>query len=66
MHSKPMSETEGKFSTPEPDKYYCQKCGQVTATCRKWESSCGGYGDWKYECQNPTCGHSWWVEGPDS
>lgn len=64
MHTKPMAETEGTFRAPEPTKYTCRKCGKREATCATWDSSCGGYEDDKYTCG--ACGHSWWVEGPDS
>jgi RecJ-like exonuclease len=43
----------------------CPKCsvpGQIE--WRGWESSCGGYDDYKYRCN--ACGHTWWVEGPDA
>jgi hypothetical protein len=65
MHTKPMSEGEGTFrpTTPEPE-IECRKCkkiGGVSSRC--WDSSCGGYEDYKLTC---TCGHSWWEEGPDS
>jgi predicted SprT family Zn-dependent metalloprotease len=64
MHTKEMSEFDGDFSPPSEEKYTCYKCKQKAVTCQKWESSCGGYEDYKYECK--ACGHSWWVEGPDS
>lgn len=66
MHTKPMSESEGAFKEPEPERFTCRKCQQQTATCRTWESSCGGYEDYKYECQDPMCKHVWWVDGIDS
>lgn len=66
MHTGPMSELDGDFSEPEKEKYVCHKCGQKSATCKVWESSCGGYEDYKYECQNKDCKHSWWVDGIDS
>lgn len=66
MHSTNMPESAGAFGTPEQELYECLKCNQKTATCKSWESSCGGYEDYKYECQNPECKHSWWVEGIDS
>lgn len=64
MHTGPMDEHEGKLSTPEAKKYVCQKCGKTEMTCRTWESSCGGYEDYKYTCG--ACGHVRWVDGIDS
>lgn len=65
-HMKPMAEHEGTFRAASEKKYDCPKCKQTTVTCRVWDSSCGGYEDYKYECQNPDCKHSWWVDGPDA
>lgn len=64
MHNKPMSELSGTFSPPEEEKYCCRKCEQREAICRMWESSCGGYEDYKYVCL--ACNYTWWVEGADS
>lgn len=68
MHTKPMSETDGTFTdkrgTPCPETK-CHKCDQAGAVmCKVWESSCGGYEDYKYTCGN--CGHVWWIDGIDS
>lgn len=47
-----------------PD-FKCQKCKQNDKlTCHVWDSSCGGYTDYHYECGD--CGHSWWYEGADA
>lgn len=59
-----MSEHEGTLSKPEEKKYECRKCGAIEATCQEWDSSCGGYTDYKYTCG--ACGHVRWVEGSDS
>lgn len=43
----------------------CRKCGEPGGVeVREWESSCGGYEDYKYRCNN--CNQSWWIEGPDA
>lgn len=64
MHTKPMSETEGTFSPPKVASCSCPKCKGGPVQYEVWESSCGGYEDYKYTCQS--CGHTWWVEGIDS
>lgn len=66
MHTKPMPESAGTFRKPEQQKYICRRCLKTTAACRMWESSCGGYEDYKYECQDKACGYEWWVDGIDS
>lgn len=63
MHTKSMSETEGEFTDDKRSDRPCGKCGGVVR-CRVWESSCGGYEDYKYTCTK--CGQSWWVDGVDS
>jgi len=65
MH-KEMSEYEGVFQKSSSCFYKCIKCGKNTATYEVWESSCGGYEDYKYTCQNPECKHVWWIDGIDS
>lgn len=59
-----MADSDGIFSE-EKGKHECRKCKKKTATCKSWDSSCGGYADYKYTCQDPECGHHWWVDGPD-
>lgn len=66
MHDKTYDDSKGTLSEPEPKKYTCIRCRQNTATCQEWESSCGGYEDYKYTCHNPDCGHVWWIDGPDA
>ena len=66
MHTNFLPDSAGIFGAPEIKLYNCRKCGQKTATCCMWESTCGGYEDYKYECQNATCRYSWWVDGIDS
>lgn len=63
MHVKPMAEHDGTFN-PSKKLYPCPKCHKETLECRIWESSCGGYEDYKYDCRS--CGHSYWVDGIDS
>lgn len=64
MHTKPMAEKEGTFTPAGPEVYKCRKCGERRAQCEIWESSCGGYSDEKYTCNE--CGYAWWIEGPDA
>jgi DNA-directed RNA polymerase subunit M/transcription elongation factor TFIIS len=59
-----MKESDGAFGPIKKELHNCVKCGEKTAECKPWQSSCGGYEDEKYTCSN--CGHSWWVEGIDS
>lgn len=42
----------------------CRKCKSDAVIYREVESSCGGYDDEQYKCES--CGHSWWVDGPDA
>lgn len=63
MHTKSMSESEGEFTDTKFSTRSCPKCnGQVKV--ETWESSCGGYEDYKYTCVQ--CKHVWWVDGIDS
>lgn len=66
MHTQEMSELDGSFHKTEDDQeiFDCPKCKQHTLTYKIWESSCGGYEDVKYSCNN--CKHYYWVEGPDA
>jgi hypothetical protein len=64
MHTKPMEESEGAFTRVESRKWTCRHCLCKNVTCKVWESSCGGYEDYKYTC--PDCGYVWWVDGIDS
>ena len=66
MTHMPGVEVRGEFTKTETKKYKCYKCQQETVTCKVWESSCGGWEDYKYSCENPECLHSWWVDGIDS
>lgn len=66
MHTEPVPETAGNFSdeTALPD-VPCRKCKQIgNVIVKDWESSCGGYEDYKYTCK--ACNHVWWIDGIDS
>lgn len=64
MNTKPMAESDGKMTTEEPSEGPCPKCRQKQVVYQTWESSCGGYTDYKMRCK--ACGHMWWVEGSDA
>lgn len=49
----------------EPEEL-CPKCGLHTLEWRMVTSSDEAHEDVKYHCTNPSCGHSWWVDGCDS
>jgi hypothetical protein len=59
-----MPESAGTFGDEKVASCKCRKCGGGPVHEKCWESSCGGYENFKYTCQ--ACGHSWWVEGIDS
>lgn len=43
----------------------CPKCNQTGGIeYQEWESSCGGYDDYKYRCTK--CNAEWWIEGADA
>lgn len=63
-HSAPMPDSAGTFAGEKPCDDACRKCKAKQVVYSKWESSCGGYEDYKYRCN--TCGHVWWEEGIDS
>ena len=46
-----------------PD-FKCRECGSNEIVYREWESSCGGYDDVRYHCND--CGRDWWLEGADA
>jgi len=64
MHTKPMRDSDGKFS--EWKMCYSTKCncGSEDVQCRLWESNCGGYTDSEYKCNK--CKRIWWIDGSDS
>lgn len=62
IHTGPVS---GEFTSAEQKSgMKCRACGADDVWFTKWESDCGGYEDYQYECHG--CGKVWWVEGPDS
>lgn len=65
MHAKAITEKAGTFTDSKTVMLYCSSCGTKTpheeAT---WESSCGGYEDYKFTCS--VCDKVSWVDGPDS
>lgn len=68
MHTQPVSETAGTSGDWKPTKadnpaFVCRICGSDNVWYRVWESACGGYEDYKYECRG--CGRVWWVESDD-
>lgn len=64
MHTNPMPDSAGTFDEWRTVKnFHCRKCKGHSGSVRLWESSCGGYDDYKYRCDD--CGHTWWVEGDD-
>lgn len=64
MHTKVMAESEGVLSPSKLSQRTCT-CGSAM-TVQVWESSCGGYEDFKYTCSELTCGKVVWIDGPDS
>lgn len=63
-HMRQMSESEGTTAAAKPSDTPCPQCRARQTTCQEWESSCGGYVDWKYTCG--ACGWTWWIDGIDS
>jgi hypothetical protein len=64
-HTGPMHESDGTLSAALPTSRFCKKCDKYTDhTEQMWESSCGGYEDYKYVCA--VCGAVHWVDGIDS
>lgn len=63
MHIKPMQQSDGSFSKWKKANIKCPRCGKQKVKYIIWESSCGGYEDYKFKCK---CGYTWWVDGIDS
>ena len=65
MCTQIMSDSNGEFKEWESCVITkCRKCGSKNVKYREWDSSCGGYTDYKYSCQD--CSYSWWVDGLDA
>jgi hypothetical protein len=66
MHTGPMYDSEGTFSAEsEACTSHCRKCDKRTPhKAESWESSCGGYEDYRYTCM--VCNTVHWVDGIDS
>jgi len=64
MHTTTIPDSQGEFSSPRLIDTPCHKCTNTSIQVQTWESSCGGYEDYRFEC--PACGHVWWVDGIDS
>lgn len=65
MHTKTMRDSDGDFNEWQTAQTRsCRKCGSLKVQYREWESSCGGWEDYQFRCQQ--CGHTWWVDGADS
>ena len=64
-HTPNMPESAGTFATPvEAPEINCWRCKEPEVTEQVWDSSCGGWTDYKYTCHH--CGYVWWVDGIDS
>jgi hypothetical protein len=59
-----MADSEGTFAVPTKAATPCRKCKGENVSENEWDSSCGGWTDYKYTCAD--CGYFWWVEGIDS
>lgn len=56
--------SDWKPTKDENPDFKCRKCCSAEVEYREWESSCGGYEDYKYRCNG--CSREWWVEGADA
>jgi len=64
VEARTYAESEGTFRGEKKCDSKCRACGKSEVTYYVWESSCGGYEDYKFTCH--ACGHTWWVDGIDS
>lgn len=62
-HTRQMAEYEGVLGESKPTEYLCPAC-KTPMTVQEWESSDGGWVDFKYTC--PGCRKVVWVDGIDS
>lgn len=65
-HTRQMNDDEGNFNTWNKTEIRCSKCGKTDCSYRVWESHDGAYEDYQYQCLNPDCRHTWWIDGIDS
>jgi len=63
MQTQTLSDSDGTFNGWAAIAKGCPKC-EGLVLFRRWESSCGGYADHQYRCED--CSYSWWVDGPDA
>ena len=59
-----MGSTEWKPTKEDNPEYKCPTCQSNDVWYRVWESTCGGYEDYRYRCKE--CGREWWVESADA
>ena len=59
-----MADSDGEFVKHNDAGVPCRKCKSKDVTESEWDSSCGGWTDYKYTCG--ACGHVWWEEGIDA
>ena len=53
------------FTETSTQVRHCDHCKEEKLfDVQLWESSCGGFEDYKYTC--PSCKHGFWIDGPDS
>lgn len=64
MHSGPMPESAGEFTSDRQVQSFCRSCDKKTVhKMEVWESSCGGYEDGKFTCLSCQTVH--WIDGDD-
>jgi hypothetical protein len=64
MTHMPGVPIQGDDTSEKPVDCPCRKCGEKQVTMYTWESSCGGYEDYRFTCR--ACKATWWVDGIDS
>lgn len=57
-------QNDWKPTKAENPNFKCWKCGSNEIQYRRWESSCGGFDDIHYRCDN--CQNDWWIDGADA
>jgi len=63
-HTGPIAENAGTFDAPQATQCHCRACDEQTVTVQTWDSNDGAFTDYKYTCSS--CGHTWWIDGPDA